>query len=84
MISDGLKILNKRLNQVDKRFKAEIVFYDNTAEVFINYRTFFSKKFFACFTKNRVKTINPKMLDVKDSDYQFIIDCIKDFQNDYL
>ena len=84
-IENGLFILDKRMKRVNKRLSVKLVYSKDDIQVLIFFtRYFVFKTKFGEIQKLKFSMLDPKLINMSLSDYRFIRDCIKDFQESYL
>lgn len=75
-----LRMLNKKLKQVDKRLSAKVIFSRGSVTTIIYFRPHFFKTSVGEITANSCRTVNPKYLGIETNNSYLIHELVSDYQ----
>jgi hypothetical protein len=79
-MKEQLKMLNKKLKQIDKRLSAKVVFSRSSVMTIIYFRPYIFKKSVGEVTANSCRIVNPKYLGIETNNKYFVHETVSDYQ----
>lgn len=83
-IKEGIKSLNSDLKKINNRLKVKVFIHGGHASVNIYYSRFFKNNKIGEISKHAFNMINPKLIDISETDCRSIKEAIRKFQKDSL
>lgn len=83
-IKEGIKSLNSDLKKLNRCLKVKVFIYEGRASVNIYYSRFFKNKKIGEISKHAFNMINPKLIDISETDCRSIKEAIRKFQKESL